>query len=36
MDINPQKQTWSKFKKLTLYVSVTIVFALALMAILLL
>jgi hypothetical protein len=36
MDFDTQKETWSKFKKLTLYVSVTIVFALALMATLLL
>jgi Bacterial aa3 type cytochrome c oxidase subunit IV len=36
MDINPQKETWSNFKKLTLYVSVAIVFILILMAIFLL
>jgi hypothetical protein len=36
MDINPQKETWSSFKKLTLYISVTIIFVLVLMAIFLL
>jgi hypothetical protein len=36
MDINPQKETWSNFKKLTLYVSVSIIFILVLMAIFLL
>ena len=36
MDINPQKETWSNFKKLTLCVSVAIVFILILMAIFLL
>jgi hypothetical protein len=36
MDINPQKETWSNFKKLTLYVSVTIISVLILMAIFLL
>ena len=36
MDINPQKDTWSNFKKLTTYISVTIVFILVLMAIFLL
>jgi hypothetical protein len=36
MDIGSQKETWSNFKKLTLYVSVTIILALALMAIFLL
>jgi len=36
MDINPQKETWSNFKKLTLYVSVAIFFILAMMAIFLL
>jgi len=36
MDINPQKETWYNFKKLTLYVSVAIVFILILMAIFLL
>jgi hypothetical protein len=36
MDINPQKETWSNFKKLTLYVSVGIIFILVLMAIFLL
>jgi hypothetical protein len=32
MDINPQKETWSNFKKLTFYISVTIIFVLILMA----
>jgi hypothetical protein len=36
MDINPQKETWSNFKKLTLYISVTVIFVLVLMAIFLL
>ncbi|NKA17614.1 MAG: aa3-type cytochrome c oxidase subunit IV [Alphaproteobacteria bacterium] len=36
MDINPQKETWSNFKKLTVYVSVTIIVVLVLMAIFLL
>ena len=36
MDINPQKETWSNFKKLTLYISVTIIFVLVLLAIFLL
>jgi hypothetical protein len=36
MDINPQKETWSNFKKLTLYISGTIIFVLVLMAIFLL
>jgi hypothetical protein len=36
MEINPQKETWSNFKKLTLYISVTIIFVLVLMAIFLL
>ena len=36
MDIIPQKETWSNFKKLTLYVSVSIIFILVLMAIFLL
>jgi hypothetical protein len=36
MDINPQKETWLNFKKLTLYVSVSIIFILVLMAIFLL
>jgi len=36
MDINPQKETWSNFKKLTVYVSVAIVLVLVLMAIFLL
>ena len=36
MDINSQKETWSGFKKLTLYISVAIVLILILMAIFLL
>jgi hypothetical protein len=36
MDINPQKKTWSHFKKLTLYISVAIIFILVLMTIFLL
>ena len=36
MDISEQKVTWSNFKKLTLYVSLAIIFALVLMAIFLL
>jgi len=36
MDINAQKETWSSFKKLTLYVSVAVVFILVLMAVFLL
>jgi len=36
MDIDPQKETWSNFKKLTLYVSVSIIFILVLMAVFLL
>jgi preprotein translocase subunit SecE len=36
MDIGPQKVTWSNFKKLTLYVSVSIIAVLILMAIFLL
>jgi hypothetical protein len=36
MDISPQKNTWSNFKKLTLYVSIAIIFTLILMAIFLL
>jgi hypothetical protein len=36
MDINPQKETWSNFKKLTVYISVAIIFVLVLMAIFLL
>jgi hypothetical protein len=31
MDIGPQKQTWLNFKKLTLYVSISIIFILVLM-----
>jgi hypothetical protein len=36
MDIGPQKETWSNFKKLTLYISLTIVFVLVFMAVFLL
>jgi len=36
MDINSQKQTWSNFKKLTLYISIAIIFILVFMAIFLL
>jgi hypothetical protein len=36
MDINSQKETWSNFKKLTVYVSVAIILVLVLMAIFLL
>jgi hypothetical protein len=36
MDINPQKETWSNFKKLTLYISVAVIFILVLMAVFLL
>jgi hypothetical protein len=36
MDINPQKETWSNFKKLTVYVSFAIILVLFLMAIFLL
>jgi hypothetical protein len=36
MDIGSQKETWSNFKKLTVYISVAIVLVLILMAIFLL
>jgi hypothetical protein len=36
MDINPQRETWSNFKKLTIYVSVSIILVLIFMAIFLL
>jgi hypothetical protein len=36
MDIGSQKETWSNFKKLTVYISVGIVLVLVLMAIFLL
>jgi hypothetical protein len=36
MDIGSQKETWSNFKKLTVYVSVSIILVLVLMAIFLL
>jgi hypothetical protein len=36
MDIGSQKETWSNFKKLTVYISVAIIIVLILMAIFLL
>jgi hypothetical protein len=36
MDVNSQKETWSNFKKLTVYISVAIIIVLVLMAIFLL
>jgi len=36
MDIGSQKETWSNFKKLTIYISVIIVMVMILMAIFLL
>jgi preprotein translocase subunit SecE len=36
MDVESQKLTWSKFKKLTVYISVVIILVLVLMAIFLL
>jgi hypothetical protein len=36
MDINPQKENWSNFKKLTAYISAAIIIVLILMAIFLL
>jgi hypothetical protein len=36
MDIGSQKDTWSNFKKLTIYISVAIILVLILMAIFLL
>jgi hypothetical protein len=36
MDINPQKETWSNFKKLTFYILVAIIAVMILMAIFLL
>jgi hypothetical protein len=36
MDIGSQKETWSNFKKFTLYISVAIILVLILMAIILL
>jgi hypothetical protein len=36
MDINPQKETWSNFKKLTVYISVIIILVLVFMAVFLL
>jgi hypothetical protein len=36
MDIGSQKETWSNFKKLTVYISVGIILVLILMAIFLL
>jgi hypothetical protein len=36
MDIESQKETWSNFKKLSVYISAAIIFVLILMAIFLL
>jgi hypothetical protein len=36
MDIGSQKETWSNFKKLTVYISVSIILVLILMAVFLL
>jgi len=36
MDIDSQKETWSNFKKLTVYISIAIILVLILMAIFLL
>ena len=36
MDIGSQKETWSNFKKLTVYISITIILVLGLMVIFLL
>jgi hypothetical protein len=36
MDISPQKETWSKFKKVTFYTSIFIILVLILMVIFLL
>ncbi len=36
MDIDSQKETWSNFKKLTVYTSIVIILVLVLMAIFLL
>ena len=36
MDIEPQKETWAYFKKLTVYISVAVILVLTLMAIFLL
>jgi hypothetical protein len=36
MNINSQKETWSNFKKLTLYISLAIILILTLMALFLL
>jgi hypothetical protein len=36
MDINPQKETWSNFKKFTVYISVAIILVLFFMAVFLL
>jgi len=32
MDINPQKETWSNFKKLTVYISIAVILVLVSMA----
>jgi hypothetical protein len=36
MDIEPQKETWAYFKKLTVYISVAVILVMTLMAIFLL
>jgi hypothetical protein len=36
MDIGSQKETWSNFKKLTVYISVAVILVLILMAVFLL
>jgi hypothetical protein len=36
MNIDSQKETWSYFKKLTIYISIAVIFTLILMAIFLL
>jgi hypothetical protein len=36
MDINPQKETWAIFKKLTVFISVVIILVIVLMAVFLL
>jgi len=36
MDINPQKENWSNFKKLTVYIALAIILVLVFMAVFLL
>jgi hypothetical protein len=36
MDINPQKETWTNFKKLTVFISVVIILVMVLMGVFLL